>query len=119
MANTPLIHYVREKCRGIPARRLKQQSHEAIYCRKIQIIRSLGLVVGANRFFNEGIDRYDRTVSNQRFWVSNILEVVQGRNYRVELGWYLSGLPFLKLGPEAVNVVPISTTVLRDFLMRI
>src|SRR3989441_10508573 len=71
-ARTPLIRYLRQKYVGIPVRRLKQQSHEAIYWRKGQIVRSLRLLaVGVSQFFNEGIDPYNRTVSDQFFWVSN------------------------------------------------
>jgi len=80
------VRYLRQKYLGIPLRRRKQQSHEAIYLRKGQIVRSLGLLaVGANRFINKYVDPYNRTVSDQFFWVSNILEVVQRRNYRVKL----------------------------------
>jgi hypothetical protein len=94
---TLLIRYLMQKCLGIRVRPLKQQSHEAIYWRKGQIVRSLGLLaIGGNRFINKDVDPYNRTVSDQFFWVSNILEVVQRRNYRVELDRSRSGLPFFE-----------------------
>ena len=112
-----------QKRLGIRMRRFKQESHEAIYGRERQAVRWLRpIVITANRFINKGIDAYSRTIFDHAFWVSNVLEGVQCRNYCIELDRYRSGLSFFERIPEKTNIVSVSIspmTVLLDCLARI